>query len=164
MRLSRFFVGAFAASVLSMLVVAPAEAKKAAQPKCWDSAYGGIKYCKGAVQFDGGGDFAGSASRKVFLRLARSGPPKNLNLAPGSAGVLRWAGGDCVYTHGASGNWTVWCGTRAEMAVRATKLMGDNSGGGATVIAPCKAGSVTTKPVDSNSLTLAYPELVCKAV
>jgi hypothetical protein len=90
------------------------ERSSAASRSCWSILSGGISYCRGQVGFDVGGRFAGATNERRFKQWAVSGKPQTFELNSFSTGLLRWRGkGDCLYTHGASGNWLLWCGTRA---------------------------------------------------
>lgn len=116
-------VGLLGISLLFFTMCAPARAMEpaAATTKlCWETSTGDVSFCNSNVSFDGGGQFASPASKQLFMKWAKSGPPVELDRTPLS-GILRWTGGDCAYSHGVSGNWTVWCGTSAAM----NKMLGD---------------------------------------
>jgi hypothetical protein len=156
--LSRFrLVSVVCTLVFGMLATHESPAGAAAT-RCWSVASEGIVYCNGRVQFDGGGDFAGPANRKRFLTLAKTSP-RHFAVSVG-LGVLRWPTGDCVYTHGAGGNWMVWCGTRAAMERLASDLYtGDEFDETYEIFCEVRKGQVDV--VDVTPLGVAYQNEVC---
>jgi hypothetical protein len=144
------------------LELAAVEPSEAATKSCWSVLEGGIIYCRGQVEFDGGGAFAGAVNEKRFRSWAASGKPQTLELNSPLTGLLRWRGkGDCLYTHGAGGNWSVWCGPRAAMAKLASDVDGEWEGEPYEVFCKVKG---RIEVIDSTPLGLAYPEETCALI
>jgi hypothetical protein len=142
------------------LLFAPASI--GATKSCWSILQGGINYCQGKVSFDGGGQFAGATNERRFRTWAATGKPATLELNSVSTGLLRWKGkGDCLYTHGAGGNWLVWCGTRA--AIR--KLVDDTDGewDGESYELFCTVKR-RVEVMDVTPRGMAYPEETCDLI
>ncbi len=152
-------LSAFAGFVGPAALVPPAATAATA---CWSTEYDGIRFCRGKVEFDGGGDFASARSRQRFNLWAKTGKPKEFDLGI-NAGVLRWRQGDCVFTHGAGGNWNVTCGSRSAMAAVAAEYFFVDQDAEPLEVS-CKNRSGTVEVFDTTLLGFAYPENVCSVV
>ena len=118
--------------VASLLAIGPVTAPRdsPAQSPCWETEYGGIKFCRGKVSFDGGGDFAGTINRRRFLQFAATGRPLEFGFLRSEGHCGGGAAIVCIRTGrkaiGPSGvarmdrlvwhEWTVWCGTKTAHA------------------------------------------------
>jgi len=148
----------------ALVVAAPlgVDVQAQAVSKCtWVTADGGIKLCGGRPVFDGGGEFHSARDKAAFRSFALKRAPKEYDLTPGISGFLRWAGGACVYQHGASGNWSLECGTEGRIRTIISGYIFDPDGTYSQEIQCKNVSTGAIHVVDAARLGVIYPNELC---